>query len=357
MDSERGSMSNELNTLTSIFGGIPGYNTWMKKVVSINAHADNATAKYRLRVVNYYKEFGMKATISAFPVGRSSVYSWQRMLKDSNGRLSSLIPQSTKPQQFRKMQTHPLILAEIYRLRKKHYRLGKHKIFPLLVEFCHPLGLQTPKESTIGKIIKRNHLFFDKPTYGVHDPDKKRPEKKRRSRVKRAPQPEQAGYLEFDTIETRIFGLKRYTITVIDVKLKIAYAKTFNSKLATNSLEVLKTIRTVLPAAIRNVQTDNGSEFEGVFDKYLDNQEIKHKWTYPNCPKINGVIERFNRSIQEEWLDMYLDEMEDLELINDRTKEYLDFYHHKRIHESLNDQTPAAVVGYNINYKKSPICV
>jgi transposase InsO family protein len=39
------------------------------------------------------------------------------------------------------------------------------------------------------------------------------------------------------------------------------------------------------------------------------------------------------------------------------TKQYLEFYHHKRIHESLNDQTPAAVVGYNINYEKSPICV
>lgn len=350
-------MSNELNTHTSIFSGIQGYNTWMKKVVSINAHADSHTAKYRLRVIKYYQRFGLDATLAAFPVGKSSIYSWQKKLRDSKGKLSCLIPKTTRPHEFRKMQTHPLVLAEICRLRKKHYRLGKHKIYPLLVEFCQPLGLETPKESTIGKIIKRNNLFFDKPTYGLHDPNRKRPEKKRRERAKRAPQPEQAGYLEFDTIETRIFGLKRYTITAIDVKLKIAYAKTFNRKLATNSLEVLKTIKSVLPAAIRNVQTDNGSEFEGSFDKYLDNQKIKHKWTYPNCPKINGVIERFNRSIQEEWLDMYLDEMEDLELINNRTKQYLDFYHHKRIHESLNDQTPAAVVGYNINYEKSPICV
>lgn len=357
MDSERGSMSNELNTLTSIFGGIPGYNSWMKKVVSINAYADSQTAKYRLRVIKYYQRFGIKATLAAFPVGRSSVYSWQKKLKESKGRLSSLIPQTTKPHHVRSMRTQPLVLAEICRLRKKHYRLGKHKIYPLLVEFCRTLGLTVPKESTIGKIIKRNNLFFDKATYGLHDPDRKRPERKKKIRVKRAPQPKQGGYIELDTIETRLAGLKRYTITAIDVKLKLAYAQTFKSKLSKNSVKVLEIFTQILPVSIKTVQTDNGSEFAGDFDQYLKENQITHKWTYPSCPKINGVIERFNRSIQEEWLDMYLDEMESLELINNRTKEYLDFYHHKRIHESLNDQTPASVVGYNINYNKSPICM
>lgn len=53
---------------------------------------------------------------------------------------------------------------------------------------------------------------------------------------------------------------------------------------------------------------------------------------------------------------MYQDEMLDLVLINQRIREYLDFFHHDRIHESLADQTPAANIGYNINYNKSPIC-
>ncbi|MBU1256069.1 integrase core domain-containing protein, partial [Patescibacteria group bacterium] len=53
----------------------------------------------------------------------------------------------------------------------------------------------------------------------------------------------------------------------------------------------------------------------GVFDKYCKENSLTHKWTYPHSPKINGVIERFNRSIQEEWLDMYQDEMLDIDLI------------------------------------------
>jgi putative transposase len=105
------------------------------------------------------------------------------------------------------------------------------------------------------------------------------------------------------------------------------------------------------------LKTDNGFEFAKEFDKYCQQNKIEHKWTYPNSPKINGVIERFNRSIQEEWLNMYHDEMIDIVLINQRIKQYLYFYHHDRIHKSLDDQTPTSVVGYNINYQQSSICI
>lgn len=40
--------------------------------------------------------------------------------------------------------------------------------------------------------------------------------------------------------------------------------------------------------------------------------------------------------------------------INKRIQEYLDFYHHDRIHESLSDLTPSVNIGYTINYNKSP---
>ena len=160
-----------------------------------------------------------------------------------------------------------------------------------------------------------------------------------------------------DTIETIIAGTRRYTITAIDVRLKLVYAQTFTTKHSKNALIVLRAIATILPTKIHTIQTDNGTEFEGVFEKYCKDNKIKHKWTYPHSPKINGVIERFNRSIQEEWLDVYQDEMLNLLLINQRIKEYLSFYHHDRIHESLNDQTPASVVGYSINYPESPKCI
>jgi len=102
------------------------------------------------------------------------------------------------------------------------------------------------------------------------------------------------------------------------------------------------------------VQTDNGSEFAGEFNQYLAKQKIKHLWTYPNCPKINGCIERYNRSLQEEWLYTYLDEIDDVKRFNKRLREYLYFYNNQRVHEGLGLRTPAQVVGKEL---VSPICV
>ena len=340
-----------------LFSYVRGYNLFMKTVISLNSFNKSQTAQYRLKVIKYYQEFGLKAALSAFPVKRSTLFLWQKKLKDNQGRLSSLIPKSTRPRHVRQMHTHPQVLSCIRQLRKEHYRLGKHKLYPLIKRHCDSLDIPSPAESTIGKIIKRSHFFYSKPIYGYHDPSRKRPIKKKRSRVIKAPKPKAGGYLEMDTIETIIAGTRRYTITAIDVRLKLVYAQTFTTKHAKNALIVLKTIAPILPVKIHTIQTDNGSEFEGGFDKYCQERKIKHQWIYPNSPKINGVIERFNRSLQEEWLDIYQDEILDIARINRRIKEYLNFYHHDRIHESLKDQTPAFVVGYNIDYQQSPICM
>ena len=81
----------------------------------------------------------------------------------------------------------------------------------------------------------------------------------------------------------------------------------------------------MISSAIHTVQTDNGSEFEGVFDSFCLTNNIHHVWTYPKHPKVNGVIERFNRSLQEGWLNMSQDELIDPKLANNRIAEYLYF--------------------------------
>ena len=44
-----------------------GYNLFMKTVISINSFNKNQTAQYRLKVINYYQEFGLKATPICLP--------------------------------------------------------------------------------------------------------------------------------------------------------------------------------------------------------------------------------------------------------------------------------------------------
>ena len=133
--------------------------------------------------------------------------------------------------------------------------------------------------------------------------------------------------------------------------------KTFKGKLSKYSRECFIEFEQLLLSQnikIHTVQTDNGSEFEKNFDQYLESKEIKHVWTYPKSPKINGVIERYNRSIQEEWIYSYLDEIDDTKQFNTRLQQYLYFYNNQRVHESLGLKTPAQVTGKEII---SPICV
>lgn len=350
-------MSHEFGKARRVFSGIKGYDYWMKTVININQFNKNEVAGYRLKVIKHSKRFGLASALSAYPVARSTLFLWKKKLKESQGRLSSLIPESTRPKRVRIMIIHPLILKEVERLRKKHYRLGKQKIKPLLYEYCLKQGLKPPSASLIGKLIKRHDMFYQRQTFGYHNPNRKKHQFKRRERVKRAPKPQEGGYIQGDTVETITSDtLRRYTISFIDVKLKISYSKTFTGKLSKYALECFQGFIELLPKTviIQGVQTDNGSEFEGVFNQYLRKHKIKHLWTYPNCPKINGCIERYNRSVQEEWINSYLDEIGDIKQFNKRLQEYIYFYNNKRVHESLGLKTPAQVVGKEL---KSPICV
>ena len=57
----------------------------------------------------------------------------------------------------------------------------------------------------------------------------------------------------------------------------------------------------VYPKKIKNWQSDNGAEHLGEFDEHLKKEKIPHYFSYPNCPKINAYVERYNRTVQEEF--------------------------------------------------------
>jgi transposase InsO family protein len=61
----------------------------------------------------------------------------------------------------------------------------------------------------------------------------------------------------------------------------------------------------LLPAKPQVLLSDNGSEFEADFAKTLDAHGIARWYTYPKTPKMNAHIERFNRTIQESFVDYH----------------------------------------------------
>lgn len=96
----------------------------------------------------------------------------------------------------------------------------------------------------------------------------------------------------------------------------------------------------VYPLTIKSWQSDNGGENLGEFDEQLKKDSILHYFSYPRCPKINTYIERYNRTIQEEFIDNNLDIIHDKQLFYKRLAEYLIFYNTQKPHKSLGLKSP-----------------
>jgi len=74
-------MSHELGSKPKkLFSGVKGYNAFMKKIISVNAYADSKTAQYRLEVINYYRRFGLEATLAEKIQRASAVYERMEIL-------------------------------------------------------------------------------------------------------------------------------------------------------------------------------------------------------------------------------------------------------------------------------------
>lgn len=74
------------------------------------------------------------------------------------------------------------------------------------------------------------------------------------------------------------------------------------------------------------VLTDNSSEFKKHFAERLKELHLIHYHTYPRGPKMNTHLERFNRTIQEEFIDYFAYLLTNPDTFNRKLIDYLVFY-------------------------------
>jgi transposase InsO family protein len=67
------------------------------------------------------------------------------------------------------------------------------------------------------------------------------------------------------------------------------------------------------------------------FKNYLEKEEIMQLCNYPRHPKINAYIERYNRTIHEEFVIKYLDTLKsDITQFNEKLMDWLIWYNTRR---------------------------
>lgn len=320
--------------------GNRGYHALMVCWRNISGFEENDVAKLRLRVLNHCYEFGWKAAVAAYDIKRSTLFDWKKRFEKSGGKLFSLIPRSTRPKRTRTMTVDPRLMGFIKSMRETYGSVSKYKLKPFLDEYAKSLGIAGYGLDKIAKIVKRNHYFFET-----------RPRIKRRikplyPRLKRTSKQTTPGYIEMDSITLYVVGRKYYFVTAIDIVTKFAWCKLTTSLSSRAAKKSLEEFESTCPYPIREIQTDNGHEFLGEFDQYLQQQKITHQFIYPRSPRINGVVERFNRTIQDEFINRHGDLFCDLELFSQKMAGWLTWYNAARPHHSLNLQSP-------LNYLKT----
>ncbi|NLG62199.1 MAG: transposase family protein, partial [Candidatus Cloacimonetes bacterium] len=94
-----------------------------------------------------------------------------------------------------------------------------------------------------------------------------------------------------------------------------------------------------LGITVTAVMTDNGSCYRSYAFKQALGDSITHKRTKPYRPQTNGKVERFNRTLADEWAyaETYTSETERV----DAYRSWLHYYNHHRPHTGIGGQTPS----------------
>jgi hypothetical protein len=199
-------------------------------------------------------------------------------------------------------------------LRTLYPNLGKEKLSVLLAPWCQEPGMALPSVSTIGRIIARAP---DKMRFCPVRIDRLgRFQPLRRDRKPRKPKGVNPAPLQCPAVDTPS-NASRYTSAALNAALSL------------------------LPQKPEGLLSDNGSEFESSFAKTLEAHGIERWYTYPKTPKMNAHVERFNRTIQESFVDYHEDLLfTDLARFNQKLADWLLFYNTQRPHHRLGQRTP-----------------
>jgi len=314
------------------------------------------TTRERLRVewmIFYYTAGKENAALTAqhFGISRKTFYKWSRRFRDSKYDVASLADRSRAPHRKRHWEVTLIQEERIRRLRKRYPYYGKKKL-KVIYEKEYYEEISTWK---IERVVRRYKLY----------PDRKKAEKTARKRARAQKHPKKritqlvkegrpCFLFQLDTIVIYWNGLKRYILTAVDHTTKLGYARMYKNKSSRSAADFLYRLRYLVGQPIENLQTDNGSEFAWEFERASAKLGIERYFSRVKTPKDNPEIERFNQTLEYEWLynfNLCLDPEE----LNPELTEWLIEYNFNRPHQSLGYLTPIEYIERELAKIHSPV--
>jgi transposase InsO family protein len=227
----------------------------------------------------------------------------------------------------------------VLQLWEQYPRWGKDKLVILLRRERWQVST-----SMVGRILTRlkaRGVLREPPRKGISARKRLRPRPYAVRKPKEYQAKEPGDIVQIDTLDVRPLPdtvLKHFTARDVISRWDVLEVHTrATSALAAGFLDSL---RQRLPFPLKAVQVDGGGEFQAAFEQVCQELGIKLFVLPPRSPKLNGHVERAQRTHTEEFYELYDGDLQ-IAPLNQSLLAWEDTYNTMRPHHSLDGRTPA----------------
>jgi len=309
---------------------------------------DERLTSYKYSVLQHaYKNKNITSTCRFYNLSRTTFYEWLTRF-EKFGYLGLKDKERSKPRMPN--QIKPEYETIIYNYIRDYPTHGPRRI-------SNELKAQgvTISETGVYNVLKRKGLNhrIDRLFYAQEHSDNpviterylREKEKKKETHIKAF----YPGYLFCqDTFYVgTIKGLGRiYQQTGIDAYSNFGFAKVYTNKKADSAIDFVQTkalpVYEMFQIPLDRTLTDNGKEYtthwvngKHDYEIFLASCGITHTKIKPRCPKSNGMVERFNRTLLEEFYQIVMlkNVYTSLEQLQDDLDSFIYYYNFKRTNQ------------------------
>ncbi len=310
-------------------------------------------AHQRLAWMDFYEKTGnARLTCRHFGISPDTFCRWKARYKPKNLKSLEADPKTKRPHTVRTPVTPSHVVSLIQSLREQYPRWGKEKIARLIWKKGYQISVSSVGR-TIGRLKERGVLRepianfisskkrYLKRAWGVRKPD-----------TFHAHIP--GDLVQVDTMDIRpVPGVVRKQFTSRDIVSKWDTLHVFGHATALLAAKFLDMLMESTPFPIRAIQIDGGSEFKGAFEEACKQRGIILYVLPPRSPKLNGCVERSNRTHTEEFYELN-DFSFDIKVLNEELREWQTIYNTVRPHQAIGYLTP---LEYITQWKQQGGCV
>lgn len=310
---------------------LPAAERWRREADLLSL---STKARLRLEWIIFYRTIAGRSarkTARYFGISPQTVCEWVDRFGDRD--LRGLEDQPSTPKRRRSWQPEPLVLERMLALRREYPEWGKETLAAVYRERYGEAmsSWQFQRMISLFRMGRRKR----KQHRGSRSTSPKQ-------RISYAARREAKELWQLDTVVVRVDGQSRYVLTGLEHATKLGYAFAYERATSRAARDFLERLRYLMGSRIGVILTDNGSEFAGRFERACQEAEVTRFYSRPRRPTDNPECERFNQTLQREWLDQQ-NATPDLTMLNFSLERWLETYNAIRPHHALGLRTPLAV--------------